>query len=173
MATSTFKNLTVTKQATIRQALLNEFSQHDLADAQVARIVKEAGIARGAFYKYFANLTDAYNYLYHYALMDLHDYAVQAHHLLTAEEYAQQVANFLSQVNTSQYYELVKRHFAVNEALLQPQMNTQLQPTGPVEWGVMTLVHQTIKEGLAHPKQVTAVVSRLRTVLATLLAEGD
>lgn len=57
MPSSTFTNLPDEKRQRIEAALLNEFSNHTLATAQVARIVKDAQIARGAFYKYFDNLT--------------------------------------------------------------------------------------------------------------------
>lgn len=67
MVKETFTNLDEHKKQRVTQALLHEFSQHSLADAQVARIVKEANIARGAFYKYFTDLTDAYLYLYQIA----------------------------------------------------------------------------------------------------------
>ena len=50
MPKSTFENLPEAKKQRVWRALLNEFSQHDLADAQVARVVKNAEIARGAFY---------------------------------------------------------------------------------------------------------------------------
>lgn len=53
MPSSTFTNLPSAKRERIRAALLAEFSQHSLADAQVARIIAAAQIARGAFYKYF------------------------------------------------------------------------------------------------------------------------
>ena len=59
MPSQTFLNLKPEKQARIYAALLTEFSAYPLAKAQVARIVKEAQIARGAFYKYFADLNDA------------------------------------------------------------------------------------------------------------------
>ena len=72
MPTSTFRHLTVEKRARITDALLTEFSQYGLADAQVARIVADAQIARGAFYKYFKDLTDAYQYLYGVALDEIH-----------------------------------------------------------------------------------------------------
>ena len=68
MPSTTFKNLNRQKKELITNALLTEFSQHSLASAQVARIVKQAGIARGAFYKYFADLTEAYQYLYQVAI---------------------------------------------------------------------------------------------------------
>ena len=72
MVSTTFKNLSADKQTKIRRALLKEFTEQPLATAQVATIVKTAGIARGAFYKYFEDLTDAYRYLYGVAMQDIH-----------------------------------------------------------------------------------------------------
>lgn len=46
MPSQTFLNLKPEKQARIYAALLTEFSAYPLAKAQVARIVKEAQIAR-------------------------------------------------------------------------------------------------------------------------------
>ena len=71
MVSTTFTHLSNEKQTKIRQALLKEFSEQPLAIAQVAPIVKTAGIARGAFYKYFDDLIDAYKYLYGIAMQDL------------------------------------------------------------------------------------------------------
>ena len=51
MVSQTFKNLAPLKKERITAALLTEFSTYPLKDAQVARIVKDAQIARGAFYK--------------------------------------------------------------------------------------------------------------------------
>lgn len=172
MASTTFNNLPEEKKTIIRNALLNEFSQHNLADAQVARIVKEAGIARGAFYKYFADLTDAYRYLYQYVLQELHDYSIREHRLLTADEYVTQVANFLHHVNGCQYYELVKRHFTVNEALLDSQNDeSPLRPVNAIEWAIMTLVHEAIKEGLRHPEKCDVVLDCLQGSLTALLTK--
>ncbi|CAM3053531.1 hypothetical protein LEBU106379_03915 [Lentilactobacillus buchneri] len=49
MVSTTFTNLSDEKQTKIRKALLKEFTDQPLATAQVAPIVKTAGIARGAF----------------------------------------------------------------------------------------------------------------------------
>lgn len=171
MPKKTFNNLPGEKKSLVRQALLTEFSNHDLADAQVARIVKDAGIARGAFYKYFADLVDAYNYLYREALQDLHDYSIKKHRLLTASDYVAQVANFLNRVNDCPYYELVKRHFTVNEALLDAQHDSQLRPVNALEWAIMTLVHEAIKEGLRQPADTGVILDRLRKSLTALLKE--
>ena len=59
MVSKTFENLAEEKQLRIRHALLKEFSTYSLAEAQVARIVADSGIARAAFYKYFKDLTDS------------------------------------------------------------------------------------------------------------------
>lgn len=171
MPKQTFKNLPEAKKQRIRQALLTEFSQHDLADAQVARVVKDAGIARGAFYKYFTDLADAYRYVYQITLLRIHDDNIRTHHLLTADDYADQVAAFLTRVNDCPYGELVKRHFTVNEAVLQSGKVPQLQPTDPIEWAIMTLVHEAIKAGLQFPDQVPTIVNRLRAALKALLAK--
>ena len=72
MVSETFINLSDEKKQKIAQALLKEFSTYPLAKAQVARIVKDAGIARGAFYKYFGDLKDAYGYLYSLAMKEVH-----------------------------------------------------------------------------------------------------
>ena len=57
MPSRTFQNLKDEKKQRVTAALLTEFSQHSLPDAEVARIIKQAGISRGAFYKYFPDLT--------------------------------------------------------------------------------------------------------------------
>ena len=62
MVKKTFINLNSAKKQKIEQVMLDEFSNYDLNQANVARIVKEAGIARGAFYTYFDDLEDAYLY---------------------------------------------------------------------------------------------------------------
>ena len=72
MVSETFINLSDEKKQKIVGALLKEFSTYPLAKAQVARIVKDAGIARGAFYKYFGDLKDSYTYLYGLAMKDVH-----------------------------------------------------------------------------------------------------
>src|SRR5690625_6567905 len=72
MVSETFINLSDEKKQKIVGALLKEFSTYPLAKAQVARIVKDAGIARGAFYKYFGDLKDSYTYLYGLAMKDVY-----------------------------------------------------------------------------------------------------
>ncbi|MCT7693769.1 MAG: TetR/AcrR family transcriptional regulator, partial [Lactobacillus iners] len=73
MVKKTFINLNSAKKQKIEQVMLDEFSNYDLNQANVARIVKEAGIARGAFYTYFDDLEDAYLYVYNKAMLQIHN----------------------------------------------------------------------------------------------------
>jgi AcrR family transcriptional regulator len=59
----TFYNLAAERRARIIDAALNEFAAHPLQSASVNRVVKAAGIAKGSFYQYFADLEDLYRYL--------------------------------------------------------------------------------------------------------------
>ena len=62
MIKPTLTNLGPTKQENLKRALFLEFSQQPLLDAKVANIVKQAGISRGAFYMYFDDIYDAYQW---------------------------------------------------------------------------------------------------------------
>lgn len=73
MATPTFLRLPQEKREHIEQAMLDEFSRVPLQEAQVSNIVKRSGIARGAFYRYFVDITEAYRYMLSLALRDIHE----------------------------------------------------------------------------------------------------
>jgi AcrR family transcriptional regulator len=62
MVKATFTRLPKEKQERIYKQMLIEFSRYPLGKAKVAHIVEGADIARGSFYKYFDDLTDAYRY---------------------------------------------------------------------------------------------------------------
>ena len=119
MPSTTFLNLNEDKKQKITQSLLLEFSNHSVSEAQVARIVKEAGIARGAFYKYFNDLQDAYTYLYQQAMVEIHEKITNSNQILSAEEYRKQIKEFLDAVNGSPYQDLIRLHFQVNENLVK------------------------------------------------------
>lgn len=72
MVTPTFLRLPEAKREHIEQALLDEFSRVPLPQAQVSNIVQQTGIARGAFYRYFTDIDDAYQYMLNLALRDIH-----------------------------------------------------------------------------------------------------
>lgn len=170
MPSTTFDHLSAEKKNRVTAALLTEFSAHSLAEAQVARIVTTAGIARGAFYKYFADLTDAYQYLYRVALREIHrDAGGDARQTFDADRIYQGVVDFVDQINDSQYYAFIRRHYAENESLLPvPPVAPQLPA---LAWAAMVLSHAAIKEILLQPADEAAVCARLQTTLKSLQPE--
>lgn len=170
MPSTTFDHLSAEKKDHIQQALLTEFSNHSLADAQVARIVKQAQIARGAFYKYFNDLTDAYRYLYRQAMVEVHQPITKQQGLLTADQYLDQVQAFVTSINSGPYRayrDLVRLHFQTNEGLLTTAAGPT--PHSAEEWAVMTLVHEAIKECLLNPAGQEQSLAYLARVLRRLL----
>lgn len=63
MPSETFFHLKEEKRRKIDTVLLNEFYQQHVSQVKVAAIVEKSGISRGAFYKYFHDLEDAYAYV--------------------------------------------------------------------------------------------------------------
>jgi AcrR family transcriptional regulator len=63
MPTQTFTNLPAEKRIRIIQAAKEEFSQYSFYDTSINRIIKEAQIPRGSFYRYFENKEDLFLYL--------------------------------------------------------------------------------------------------------------
>lgn len=168
MPSSTFENLNAEKKAHIRAALLTEFSTHTLADAQVARIVKDAGIARGAFYKYFTDLNDAYSYLYRDAIKEIHTPITRTNHILQVDDYVKQTKDFVDGINGSPYRELMRNHYQANEGLLDNH-RVEIKTHSAREWGVMVLSHETLKECLLNPQHEDRAIARLREALQNLL----
>ncbi|WP_204120507.1 MULTISPECIES: TetR/AcrR family transcriptional regulator [Levilactobacillus] len=169
MPSTTFKNLNAKKQARVMAALLTEFSNHSLADAQVARIVTAAGIARGAFYKYFDDLTDAYQTVYHEALAAVHrDVETTPSGVFTPATYYNAVVAFVDQFTNSQYDELIRRHYSENESLLPDHPVPVTLPAA--DWSAMVLSHATIKEIMLRPANRDAALTRFQQALQ-LLAE--
>lgn len=173
MPTTTFTNLPAAKRSRVTAALLTEFSAHSLADAQVARIVKTAGIARGAFYKYFADLTDAYQFLFHTALADIHaGFGPATAGQFQAQCYYDAVAAFVEHVtNSQQYYQLIQRHYAENESLVPPlPVSVDLSA---VDWAAMTLSHAAIKEVMQQPTAQAVILQRLQQALNLLASQEE
>lgn len=118
MVSETFINLSDEKKTRIEKALLKEFSTYPLAKAQVARIVKDAGIARGAFYKYFGDLRDAYLYLYRLAMKEVHMGSPARLKEFDPESFYQMTVNFIDQTKNSIYFDLIKLHLSQNQSFL-------------------------------------------------------
>lgn len=173
MVKTTFKNLTAEKKQRVTAALLTEFSQYQLKDAKVARIVKNAGIARGAFYKYFADLTDAYTYLYGLALRKIHtDVRISPTEFSPANFY-EQVVDFLNQTECSEYSALIKLHLLYNENELpqSDQAAVKTRQLAPEVWAAMVLSHEVIKLVFADPASKAASLARFKESLM-ILKEG-
>lgn len=63
MPTQTFFNLPDAKRQAIVEVALREFAANDPVSASVSRIVEQAGIAKGAMYRYITGKEDLYLYL--------------------------------------------------------------------------------------------------------------
>ncbi|MFC6316225.1 TetR/AcrR family transcriptional regulator [Lapidilactobacillus achengensis] len=62
MPKDTFLNLPPTRQKEIEQLLLEIFYNRPVSQVKVTEIVERMEMSRGAFYKYFEDLNDAYHY---------------------------------------------------------------------------------------------------------------
>ncbi|MBN1951231.1 MAG: TetR/AcrR family transcriptional regulator [Bacteroidales bacterium] len=63
MAKKTFHNLKPERQQQIRELAYREFILNDYTSASLSRIIKELGLAKGSFYRYFSSKKDLYFYL--------------------------------------------------------------------------------------------------------------
>lgn len=172
MTSLTFKNLDNNKKQLIEQVLLQEFSDHTLPTAKVSRIVKGANIARGAFYKYFDDINDAYLYTYSQAIKNIHaDF--QAPGMQTNADYLSEVKNFVEKIDSSKYYELMKQHITTNEAFLASQSEESDQKIDPTKmddhaWIMTTLSHEIIKQILLDPSKIDFWLTRYSNILQQL-----
>ncbi|WP_125769447.1 TetR/AcrR family transcriptional regulator [Companilactobacillus furfuricola] len=172
MTSLTFKNLDNTKKQLIENVLLDEFSQYTLPTAKVSRIVKAANIARGAFYKYFDDINDAYRYIYGQAIQQIHaDFRIPSEQ--SNSDYLTEVKNFVERIDNSKYYELMKMHISSNEAFLASQSESFDQKIDPNKmddrtWIMTVLSHEIIKEILLDPKKKDFWLTRYSNILQQL-----
>lgn len=168
MVKTTFLNLAEEKKHRVSEALLTEFSDHNLKDAQVARIVKDAGIARGAFYKYFENLTDAYQYLFRQAIKEIH-MGIRPKKKFDPEFYYQEVINFIDSSQNSRYAKLMKRHLLYNQSVLPKKSHAEAFLKMPTQdWIAMVLSHQVINDILINPEYQNETLKRFKESLELL-----
>ncbi|USS87946.1 TetR/AcrR family transcriptional regulator [Fructilactobacillus hinvesii] len=166
MPTTTFEKLPAEKQERINAALLKEFSAYSLAEAQVARIVDDAGISRGSFYKYFNDISDAYRYEFQQVMSELHAPFKRGASATDVDEIIAMVDQFVSESNNSEYREFMRLYYQRNQYLLP----TDISPRTPteLEWASSVLIHQTIKEILLNPDHQEQYLGRLQRVLQQL-----
>lgn len=72
MPKSTFLNLPNEKKQRLVEILLENFSARHISQVKVADIVEDMAMSRGAFYKYFEDLEDAYTYTIQYYSIQIH-----------------------------------------------------------------------------------------------------
>lgn len=196
MATPTFLRLPQEKRERIEQAMLDEFSRVPLQEAQVSNIVKQSGIARGAFYRYFVDITDAYRYMLSLALRDIHEgipsahfgttsegelmkktaeTALQSQHnpnvssgndTNTTESYFQRTARFVNAAAHSRYYHMMYWYYRDNSA--QYAREQPSSELGARDWTIATLTHQTIRECMLDSEHGEIYLQRLHQALQTL-----
>ncbi len=63
MPKATFFNLPDEKRNLIIELAIEEFAEHEYAQASISRLVEQAGIAKGSFYQYFEDKRDLFMYL--------------------------------------------------------------------------------------------------------------
>lgn len=63
MPKETFLNLPIEKKTHMEEILLHTFYDRHVSQVKVAEIVEAMQMSRGAFYKYFRDLEDAYTYI--------------------------------------------------------------------------------------------------------------
>ncbi|KRK09788.1 TetR family transcriptional regulator [Ligilactobacillus pobuzihii E100301 = KCTC 13174] len=166
MVLPTFENLKPDKQNRIRNSLLNEFSNYPLAEAQVARIVSNAGISRGAFYKYFEDLTDAYNYIFDIAMFQIHQEMPKTPNASNVDEYVESIRHFVSGTDKKGYKDLIEKHYRYNEGFLGSEpTKLRLSDDSYSTWAVTVLYHQTVRDIVLDPVNIEQRIEQLRKVL--------
>lgn len=172
MPSKQFLRLPQEKQDKVMDALFHEFTTHSLADACVARIVTETGIARGTFYNYFTDLQEAYTYLFGLEMAKIHRPFDLTMDTFSVDEGIQQVDAFLTEVDQQQLRQLLIFHFQTNEGLLQQDHRQdqwqEHQQVSALMWAVKTLIHQAINEALMNPSQEKQILQRLKFTLNRL-----
>lgn len=147
MVLSTFNHIAVDKQTRVRNALLHEFVEHPLAEAQVARIVQEAEIARGAFYKYFTDLTDAYNYTFAFVMGAVHRGVPEPARGGTPDDYVESIRRFIDAVDQQGFREFVAMYYQYDEGVVGVKPTPVLVGAdGSRRWAVAVLCHQTVRD---------------------------
>lgn len=168
MPSNTFLKLNDSKRLRIERALLKEFSNHPLDQSQVARIIDEAEISRGAFYKYFDDLTDAYQYLLNQKLAKLHAH-LENRNYQNPNELIQKMESFINEVQSSSSYALFQMHFKYNENLLRPFTSTAEMPTSV--WMAFVLSHETLRSIFLDPNNQAFYFKRFKTAILNLRKE--
>lgn len=168
LPSNTFLKLNPDKKKRVEAALLKEFSQYPLNQAQVARIIKEASIARGAFYKYFDDLVDAYQYLLHQELAEVH-VNLKNQNYDDPQFIIQQMKKFIDEAHSLPSYGLFQMHFKYNENLLRPFVPTKEMSS--TTWMYFVLSHETLRALFLDPDNQDFYFERFKTSISKIRKE--
>lgn len=118
MPTTTFLNLNEDKQNQIFHALIKEFSQYRLMEAQVARIINDCSIARGSFYKYFEDIHDSYRYALKRVLKEVHFdvfQQIRAEKQNSLQAFYDATTSFIEDLKGTQYEFFYQKYVVYNQ----------------------------------------------------------
>ncbi|MBM7617012.1 AcrR family transcriptional regulator [Weissella uvarum] len=179
MVSSTFEKLNPDKKRKLKQVLIDEFSNYTLDQAQVARIVKTAGISRGSFYTYFDDLYDAYMWVLREILMTVHQ-----HH--SADPFQGTIA-FIKALPKNPYYDFLDKYFQVNESLIKsndpkaasryaqmlPDLDEDASNQDVTAWLALVSTHQLIQDRFAYPDHADDILKTLSQLSVWLKDRQD
>lgn len=110
-------------------------------------------------------MTDAYQYLFKLVMRDLHTGLTGR---MGADELYQMTKDFVTKATGSQYYDLIRLHYAANEALLPSNKPKQMPACA---WAAMVLSHEAIKEALLDPDKADFYLDREHEALEKLFSQ--
>ncbi len=151
MPKETFQNLSVEKKAHIEQILLENFYNRHVSQVKVSEIVEAMQMSRGAFYKYFQDLEDAYTYLIHKCSISVHNailLSIQQHE----QDFFLGIEQFLIHCSeldrNSDYWKKLQLLTQNNE--LQAMKRTKMSPNSPMvkQWLTLLSANQFVMDSL-------------------------
>lgn len=158
MVKATFTRLPQEKQERIFKQLLIEFSRYPLGNAKVAHIVDGADIARGSFYKYFDDLTDAYRYTLGRVLAQVHSKVPETG--LTPMHAYELVADFVQEIEGCPWQGFIRMHFTYNEGIIKaPQVDLNLPAD---QWLIMLACHDMLQQVAKKPDKKDELLALLK-----------
>lgn len=172
MPLATFNNLPAAKKQIIINALLNEFSQHPLSEAKVSRVIVDAGISRGAFYKYFVNIQDAYDYTYQETIKIVHAplrFSISAINQMTPEKYVNNLREFLVFARETQYGQFIINYLFCTSLKDRPLPHYENECESPISWAVRNMCHAAVYDIVIGKKSQEETLNQLFQILQILM----
>ncbi|MCW0953145.1 TetR/AcrR family transcriptional regulator [Weissella ceti] len=163
MVTKTFDNLKPNKQAQIYDALVTEFTTYALVDAQVARIIKRAEISRGSFYTYFADINDAYKWVFGKMMRHVHGHR-NLESIIAMVQDEPDVYHFLQK-----YYQINEQFLALHDqefaASLTPRLLKPDASDAEIKgWLAMTAGHDLMRKFFLYPSREEEITGTYKKI---------